>query len=104
MLVILGEMMRRAISVIQDFVTGALQFFDESSGANGRRRFLESRLESSGARRRTYQSNLLRLTDNFDRQGFAPCVVVPLKRAGPLFLFGTARQNRPRRPVETKSL
>jgi len=54
------------------FVTGALQFFHESRGAQRCRRFLAASQKGGGAGRRAYQGNLLRLTDDFHRQGSAP--------------------------------
>jgi hypothetical protein len=75
MLFIVRKEARRTITVIGDFVSGGLQFFDESCGAQGSGSFLDPRRKSRGARGCANQGNLLRLTDDFDRQGMAPSVV-----------------------------
>src|SRR5258708_40278300 len=89
MLGVLREEPRRAITIIGDFVSGGLEFFDEARGAKGGGCFLEARLESGCARRRTNQSNLLRLTDNLDRQDSAPCDVFPRLTRATVFFFWT---------------
>jgi hypothetical protein len=52
MFVVLREEPRHTISIINNFVSNTLEFFNETGGTEGRRSFLESGLESSRARRR----------------------------------------------------
>ena len=73
MLFIVGKEAWGAVAVVHDFVTGGLEALDESGGAQGGRRFFASQGKGGGAGRRANQGNLLRLTDDFDRQGVTPC-------------------------------
>src|SRR6266446_9637315 len=72
----------RTITVIRHLVTDGLEFFGDSRGAQSCGSLLAARGTSGGARRRANQGNLLRLTDDFDRQGLAPCVVFPFTAPG----------------------
>ena len=82
MFIVVGKKARRAIAIVDDFETGALQAVDESCGAERGRSFLGAGLKGGGAGGRADQGNLLRLTDDFDRQSLAPCVVFPSAAAG----------------------
>jgi hypothetical protein len=55
--------------VVNDFVAGGLEPLDDTGGAQSPGRFFASEGKGGGAGRRAYQGNLLRLTDDFDRQG-----------------------------------
>ena len=68
MLFIIGEEARGAIAVIDNLVTGGLKALDESRGTQGGGCFFTTEGKRGGAGRRANQGNLLRLTDDFDRQ------------------------------------
>src|SRR5262245_33003502 len=68
MLVVIGEQARRAIAVVNDLVAGTLQALDQAGGAECGRSFFCSRKQGGSAGRCADQGNLLRLTDDFDRQ------------------------------------
>src|SRR5579862_7937562 len=80
MFIIIGKQALRAIAVVVNFEAGGFEAVHQSCGAKCGRSFLASGLESGGAGRRTDQRNLLRLTDDFDRQSMAPCDCVPAVR------------------------
>ena len=82
MFLIVGEKARGAITIIRHLVPGALQPFDETRGAQRGRSLFGPWRKSRRARGCANQGNLLRLTDDFDRQGLAPCPVFPVYRAG----------------------
>ena len=67
-IVVIGEETRRAIAEVSNFIADGLKFFDEAGGAKCCRRFFAPREEGGGAGRRANQGNLVRLTDDFDRQ------------------------------------
>src|SRR5258706_15867535 len=72
----------RTIPVIRHLITDGLELFGNSRGAQSCGSLLAARGKSGGARRRANQGNFLRLTDDFDRQGLAPCVVFPFTAPG----------------------
>src|SRR6266571_2043518 len=82
MFLIVGEKARGAITVIRHLVAGALQPLDETCGAERGRSLFGPWRKSRRTRGCANQGNLLRLTDDFDRQGLAPCAVFPVCRAG----------------------
>src|SRR5260370_41871343 len=91
--IVIGEEARSAVAVIHDFIAGGLQLFGEAGSAQRRRSLLTSCGKCRGARGRANQGNLLRLTDDFDRQVQAPCLVFRVSRArlpmtGPLYMSG----------------
>ena len=65
---VIRKVARRAIAEIDDFVANGLQPFDESGCAQGRGRLFAPWAETCGAGRRADEGNLVRLTDDFDRQ------------------------------------
>src|SRR5580765_8686334 len=69
MFFIIGKHARRAIAEIVDFKTSLSEFFHQASRPQGRGPFFGARQKSGGAGTCAYQGNLLRLTDNLDRQG-----------------------------------
>src|SRR6266704_2863437 len=81
MLVVVREEAWSAIAEISDFIAGGQQLFGEPGRAQRRRSLVASRGKCRGTRGRANQGNLLRLTDDFDRQGLAPCLVFPVYRA-----------------------
>src|SRR6266704_1570089 len=81
MLVVVREEAWSAIAEISDFIAGGQQLFGEPGRAQRRRSLLAPRGKCRGAGGRANQGNLLRLTDDFDRQGLAPYVVFPDYRA-----------------------
>src|SRR5215475_3521798 len=80
MFVIVGKQTLRAIAVVVNFEACSFEAVHQSCGAKCARSFLATGLKSGGAGRRTNQGNLLRLTDDFDRQSMAPCDCVPAVR------------------------
>src|SRR5580704_19671417 len=80
MFIVVGKQSLRAVAVVVNFKSGSFQSVNQSRGAQRSWRFLASRLKSGGARWRADQGNLLRLTDDFDRQSLAPCACVPAVR------------------------
>src|SRR5260370_32322536 len=79
--VIVRKEARSAVAMIHDLVAVCLQLCGEPSSAKCHRSLFAPRGECRGAGRRANQGNLLRLTDDFDRQGLAPYVVFPGYRA-----------------------
>src|ERR1700759_4667526 len=80
MFVIVGKQSLRAIAIVLNFEARLLEPIHQSRGAKCSRSFLTAGLKCGSARRRTDQGNLLRLTDDFDRQSLAPCNCVPAVR------------------------
>src|SRR5580704_14047108 len=80
MFVIVRKQSRRTIAVIVNLEAGVFEAIHQSCGAKCGRSFLASGLKGGGAGWRTDQGNLLRLTDDFDRQSLAPCDCVPAVR------------------------
>src|SRR6267154_3038380 len=66
--VIFGEHAGSAVAMVDDFETGGLEAFDESSGAQSGGSFFAARQECGCAGGRANQGNLLLLTGYFDRQ------------------------------------
>ena len=66
---IVSEKARGAIAKVGDLVTNGLEFFDEPCGAKSSRGFFSAGRESGSAGGRADESNLVRLTDDFDRLG-----------------------------------
>src|SRR5260370_13707269 len=77
-----GKVAGGAIAVVRDFKAGGLQPIDQARGAQSGRRLLGSGHESCCTGGRANEGNLLRLTDDFDRQVCAPCFVVPSTAPG----------------------
>ncbi len=67
--IVIGKMSRRAVAVVDHFVARALQPLYQPRRSQRCGRFLAARQKRGRARWRTNQGNLLRLTDDFDRQG-----------------------------------
>src|SRR5216683_5800402 len=82
MLFVVGKVAGGAIAVVRDFKAGGLQPIDQARGAQSGRRLLGSGHESCCTGGRANEGNLLRLTDDFDRQVCAPCFVVPSTAPG----------------------
>src|SRR5256885_11161417 len=72
MFFIVGEQTRRTIAYVRDFVADVFEFFDQPRGPESLRRFLRAGQKSCRTRAGANQGNLLRLTDNFDRQSLSP--------------------------------
>src|SRR5256886_376724 len=64
-----------AVAVINNFVACGLEFFDDSSSAQCSGSFFRPWRKTGGAKGRANQGNFLRLTDDLDRQGLAPCFI-----------------------------
>ena len=75
MLVIRLVKLRRAIAQIRNFVAHGLQTLDQPGGAQRRRGPLVSGPKRRSAGRSADQGNLLRLTDDLDRQKRTPIFV-----------------------------
>ena len=80
MFVIVGEEALGAVAVVMDFEASGFEAIDQTSGAKCGGGFFAAGLERGGAGRRADQGNLLRLTDDFDRQSMTPCDVFPAVR------------------------
>jgi hypothetical protein len=78
--VVIREKARSAVAIVHDFKARGLQFFGEPGRAQRRGGLLAPGGKSRRARGRANQGNLLRLTDDFDRQGLAPYLVFPVYR------------------------
>ena len=72
MLFIVGKQARRTVAQIRNFIADIFQFFDQARGAQSLRRFFGPRQKGSRAGTGADEGNLLRLTDNFDRQSLSP--------------------------------
>src|SRR6516162_6829768 len=77
MLFVVGKKARRTIAVIDDLVTRGLEPINKPGGTQSRGGFLAAERKGCGARRRTDQGNLLRLTDDLDRQVRLPVLSYP---------------------------
>src|ERR1700730_89116 len=86
MLFIIGKEARSAIAVVDHLVADALQPLDEARSAVGGWCLLATWSKGGGAGRRANQGDFLRLTDDFDRQGLAPCLYIRARRVGRLGL------------------
>src|SRR3984885_14896909 len=80
MFVVIGKKALRTIAIVLNFKSCGFEAVNQSCGSECGRSFLAARLKSGGAGRRADQGNLLRLTDDFDRQSLAPCDCVPAVR------------------------
>src|SRR5882724_8804218 len=67
--VVIGKEARRAIAEVGDFVADGLQALNDAGGANGGGRFFASGEKSGGAGGRPDNGNLVRLTNDLNRQG-----------------------------------
>ncbi len=68
MLFVVGKQAGRAIAIVRNFESGVLEFFDQTRGAQSGRSLFSTSQECRSAGTRANQGNLLRLTDDFDRQ------------------------------------
>src|ERR1051326_1219505 len=80
MLLVIREIPWSAVAVVGNFKSGALQALNQARAAQHARSFLGACRKCRSAGRRPNQGNLLRLTDNFDRQRVTPCVSFPVPR------------------------
>ena len=77
MLFVVGKKARRTIAVIDDLVTRGLEPINNPGGTQSRGGFLAAERKGCGARRRADQGNLLRLTDDLNRQVRLPVLSYP---------------------------
>jgi hypothetical protein len=82
MFVIVGKEPWRTVTVIDYLIARALQPLDQPRRSQRRGRFLAPRQKRGRTGWRANQGNLLRLTDDFDRQVLLLVLCVPAYRAG----------------------
>jgi hypothetical protein len=82
MFFVIGEEARCAVPVVDDLVASRLKAFRQPGGTQSGGSLFTAEGKRGSAGRRANQGNFLRLTDNFDRQGLAPCPEFSKRRAG----------------------
>ena len=69
MFFVIGKQAGRTVAQIHDVVADILEFFDEPRSSQSSGSLFRAGQKGGRARTGANQGNLLRLTDNFDRQG-----------------------------------